>query len=501
MSEVNGTANLRTDQRVNYVHGLVLGVDEFQQEETYLLAKDRLHNRSLHGYGTVCGLQVQIVDQPDGPEIQVSPGIAVARNGQVIEVRREQCGRINNWLSRNADMILAALGSPSSGSLAVRVMLCYRDRETEIVPIPTGPCKSFEESTAASRLEDDFAIQLELINAPGMGSPAADTSSGFSRLLEILAEIPVDASSPGMTVDEIRELLRAELGDSSPAIIPSPGVTHIHPDDLNEIYDAALLLWVTELSPCDVDSQTAERPDTDDGYCVQLADLSFDVVDNAGIVRVDSPVAVDERARPYLLATHYLQTLLTGPETPQAFASPIILSGAARVTKRISLPVALGRQAGTTPPQPRLFNSTLPSMRWPGTGGSAFSGEVLFSIPIPDDIDYSEPMQFRAIWGYEGPDSDIALTWRFGAEVLGDGDTPPASRPFTSVTSSVPASNSQQTVLTSPLTTHPSTDALTPAHRYIVFSVGTEDPGGAFNVDQVDLLSVEVEYTADRLGA
>ena len=49
---------LRTDpsKRVNYTLGLVLGVDEFQQDQLYHAAARRGHDRLLHGYGTVWGL-------------------------------------------------------------------------------------------------------------------------------------------------------------------------------------------------------------------------------------------------------------------------------------------------------------------------------------------------------------------------------------------------------------------------------------------------------------
>ena len=53
-------------KRVCYSTGLVLGVDEFRQEQEYFLAKDRLHQRALHGYGTVCGLKVSIEDAGAG---------------------------------------------------------------------------------------------------------------------------------------------------------------------------------------------------------------------------------------------------------------------------------------------------------------------------------------------------------------------------------------------------------------------------------------------------
>ena len=40
-------ANLDPSKRVNYTLGLVLGVDEFDQEQTYFIERHRQHNREL----------------------------------------------------------------------------------------------------------------------------------------------------------------------------------------------------------------------------------------------------------------------------------------------------------------------------------------------------------------------------------------------------------------------------------------------------------------------
>src|ERR671933_1804673 len=78
-------------QRVNYSLGLVLGVDEFQQEQFFHLERGRQHSRLLHGYGTVCGLQVTT----NGGQVLVGPGVAVDRRGRVIEVDAAQCADLN----------------------------------------------------------------------------------------------------------------------------------------------------------------------------------------------------------------------------------------------------------------------------------------------------------------------------------------------------------------------------------------------------------------------
>jgi len=48
-------------ERLNYFYGQLLGVRDFQAEQAYFREKLKLHNRCLHGYGVVCGLEVVAV--------------------------------------------------------------------------------------------------------------------------------------------------------------------------------------------------------------------------------------------------------------------------------------------------------------------------------------------------------------------------------------------------------------------------------------------------------
>jgi hypothetical protein len=54
-------ADLPELKRLNYFHGQMLGVNDFRTEQHYFREKIKLHNRCLHGYGTVCGLKVGAV--------------------------------------------------------------------------------------------------------------------------------------------------------------------------------------------------------------------------------------------------------------------------------------------------------------------------------------------------------------------------------------------------------------------------------------------------------
>jgi hypothetical protein len=47
--------------RLRYFYGQLLGAEDFQAEQRYFREKLKLHNRCLHGYGVVCGLEVEIV--------------------------------------------------------------------------------------------------------------------------------------------------------------------------------------------------------------------------------------------------------------------------------------------------------------------------------------------------------------------------------------------------------------------------------------------------------
>ncbi len=52
-------------ERLNYYYGQALGVADFKAEQQYFLDKLQLHHRCFHGYGIVCGLEVDPAELPD----------------------------------------------------------------------------------------------------------------------------------------------------------------------------------------------------------------------------------------------------------------------------------------------------------------------------------------------------------------------------------------------------------------------------------------------------
>lgn len=75
-------------KRINFFKGFFTHAEDWQQAEEYQIAKHRLHNKCLHGWGVVPGymenLDVRASDE--GTTLVVSPGLAVDRQGRELHV-------------------------------------------------------------------------------------------------------------------------------------------------------------------------------------------------------------------------------------------------------------------------------------------------------------------------------------------------------------------------------------------------------------------------------
>ena len=72
-------------ERPRYFFGQVIGVDDLEQEQLYHREKARRHNRLLHGWGVVHGLEVQ-AGTPRTGKVTISPGYALDGLGEEIVV-------------------------------------------------------------------------------------------------------------------------------------------------------------------------------------------------------------------------------------------------------------------------------------------------------------------------------------------------------------------------------------------------------------------------------
>jgi hypothetical protein len=127
-------------KRNNYTYGMVLGVEDFQQEQSYFINRMKLHNRMLHGYGTVAGLEVTS-SEDTATSILVNAGMAIDPEGnEILLPSAVQCP------------------FPENGKEAYLV-LYWAEQETDPIPVPGD--ESEDSKTVPSRVEEYAILKYE----------------------------------------------------------------------------------------------------------------------------------------------------------------------------------------------------------------------------------------------------------------------------------------------------------------------------------------------------
>ncbi|MFN2168104.1 MAG: hypothetical protein ACK2U9_17825, partial [Anaerolineae bacterium] len=321
VSLANGA--LSPDQRVNYEFGLVLGVDEFRQEQLYFLEKDRLHQRSLHGYGTVYGLGVTATrpaDDSDEMMITVEPGLAVDQFGRTVVVRDEQCARLGAWLARQ---LQDGTAPPVEAGVDYRayVVLSYDECLDALVPVPGEPCSSSEATQAPSRIRDSFRIELRW-QPPAM--TAWDAVRAVADLMATVRFVPglaPDLSDEDTIVDLVRALVdpppmppcSSELEASPPSGSPPLPELLLPLETARAALDRIFQVWVTEVRP-HIHGQVNLTDPGDDalvesGILLACVDFAPDAIFSLAAPKIDHATVHDD-GRPFLLHTQLMQELL-----------------------------------------------------------------------------------------------------------------------------------------------------------------------------------------------
>lgn len=439
--------NLPVDQRVRYVIGQVLGVNEFKQEQIYFLHKNRLHNRALHGYGTVWGLGISVNrgEADSGPlKVRVAPGLAVDPRGREIVIQNEQSADLNAWLAAasahpnhsgqtNAEALAAIRGDDGEGPLRVYVVLCYAECDTGLVPIYGDPCRDDSEATQPTRTRDDFLLDLRYA-APNQ--PEEDhilALAGFFERLEIFTPTEDD---PAPDLDDLRERLRNAV--ESPGDIPDDARFRLPAEASTDLLRETLLHWVLNV----------RGGLDDDDECLLLGTVEFDTGAGGGVD--ETTLAVDQ-TRPYLLHTRLLQEWLIsgrgprgergpegpegprgprgergpeGPEGPQG--PPGEPGGGGGVSLRQSFIPATDMLAANPEVRQQLMlvREANPAWMVPIKGGVAFNWGRSFEMA-------GEKIALRLYWTALEPEgeeleSEWLVQWRWSQAIRpGDGPNPP----------------------------------------------------------------------------
>jgi hypothetical protein len=168
----NGADDCEADlQRVNFMQGMVLGVDDFRAEQDYARKRLNRRNRVLHGMGIASGLEVTVQHDTSGSCVVIAPGFAFDPAG--------------NEICLDQPMTYAL---PAQGSVRL-VLLAYSEQLCRSVPtVANDPLDTTNDAPTAqpTRIAETFRADL----AP---APAADALT-IARLRQVRGRWRVDST-------------------------------------------------------------------------------------------------------------------------------------------------------------------------------------------------------------------------------------------------------------------------------------------------------------------
>jgi hypothetical protein len=125
-------------KRPRFFSGQLLSASDLEAEQRYVLEKQKRHNRGLHGYGVVSGLDVSVKNDDVNIDLNIDDGMAIDALGNEIVVP----GCVQISLKR-------------TGRVAY-VMVRYREHETDPVPVQSDS----NGGAQFSRVEEGFEITI-----------------------------------------------------------------------------------------------------------------------------------------------------------------------------------------------------------------------------------------------------------------------------------------------------------------------------------------------------
>ena len=149
---------LPAEERVNFFTGQFLTERDLRAEQDYHIGKHRLHNRRLHGWGTVCGLRVVQHPAPECRDrfVIIEPGLALDCCGHEILVRE----RIYVDLQKH---LAPADPQDPDQDQHLLISLCYAECKTEFVPALYSECGCDNSGCEASRVREGFEVKVERV--------------------------------------------------------------------------------------------------------------------------------------------------------------------------------------------------------------------------------------------------------------------------------------------------------------------------------------------------
>jgi hypothetical protein len=244
--------------RVFYSTGRMLGVEDFQAEQDYHRGRLARVLFSLHGPGTVIGLNVSTATDASGQlEIQVTPGIAIDRVGRILDAPVTVCIRPDVWLAQQTDSDLI-LAFKSASFILVDVFIAFAACTRGLTPdFASQDDYDATDAFSANRLLDSFAMQMVLRTDanpllpqdPWLAAgapPAAGTAPTAAEISSLKQTILSGSLQPASTSQEYPPLaditsiflarIQFAASQPSPGARPVPDFTHISIDNESRLF-------------------------------------------------------------------------------------------------------------------------------------------------------------------------------------------------------------------------------------------------------------------------
>jgi hypothetical protein len=198
MPAAGATTSADTSERVRYFPRQLLTAEDMRVEQEYFREKQRRHNRFLHGWGVVCGLEVKPDPARGALAVTICPGYALGPCGDEIYVPDPIPYDIGECVrppaapcAPRASAVGAVAATPTSLLVAIR----YAECPTR--PLRTTPAGCGCDDTACeySRIRDGYAVQCRPLPGPviGLRTPTiCDIEKDRRHLLPSMPEPPSD---------------------------------------------------------------------------------------------------------------------------------------------------------------------------------------------------------------------------------------------------------------------------------------------------------------------
>ncbi len=174
-SNQSGTIRL---EKVNFFDRQLLTAEDMTTEREYFLQKLRRHNRFLHGWGVVCGLNVTASANASTPwRVQIGSGYALAPDGNEIFVGEAVYFDLSQCLTGSGTTNPCEPGTSMPGGAGVGTVaylaIQYAECLARPVQVPSAGCGCNSDPCQYSRIRDSF--QIGCLSQPPATSTAPPT--------------------------------------------------------------------------------------------------------------------------------------------------------------------------------------------------------------------------------------------------------------------------------------------------------------------------------------